>query len=116
MVEMDSEEGFASLARGIPDVDFDFSILPLSFGVNFGPSDDLPQNGMAMAEFVWMGASGTSESFRHASKTKTLLGEPASTSDQAPGENREVCCAQPIFLPILSAGGDNILVSCNGSL
>jgi len=102
--------------------------MPLDFRVNPGPLDDLPQNGMVMAEYVWMGASGTSGGFDMRCKTKTLPRKPASIADlpvwnydgsstgQAPGENSEVLLRPAAIFADPFRRGDNILVLCDAIL
>lgn len=99
--------------------------MPLDFRVNPGPLDDLPQNGMVMAEYVWMGASGTSGGLDMRCKTKTLPRKPASIADlpvwnydgsstgQAPGENSEVLLRPAAIFNDPFRRGDNILVLCD---
>merc|ERR1719274_198831 len=89
---------------------------------------DLPQNGFIMAEYVWLGASGTSGGLDIRSKTKTLEKKPADLSDlpiwnydgsstgQAPGKDSEVMLKPCAIFADPFRRGDNILVLCESVL
>lgn len=90
-----------------------------------GPLADLPQNGKVMAEYIWLGASGTSGGLDIRGKTKTLDKKPSSISElpiwnydgsstgQAPGANSEVLIRPCAIFPDPFRRGDNILVLCD---
>eukprot|EP00930_Biecheleria_cincta_P058050 TRINITY_DN438_c0_g1_i8.p1 TRINITY_DN438_c0_g1~~TRINITY_DN438_c0_g1_i8.p1 ORF type:complete len:402 (+),score=70.76 TRINITY_DN438_c0_g1_i8:115-1320(+) len=85
---------------------------------------DLPQNGKVMAEYVWLGASGTTGGFDIRSKTMTLDKKPTSPSElriwnydgsstgQAPGNDSEVLLKPVAIYKDPFRRGDNVLVLC----
>eukprot|EP00931_Biecheleriopsis_adriatica_P019325 TRINITY_DN131_c1_g1_i1.p1 TRINITY_DN131_c1_g1~~TRINITY_DN131_c1_g1_i1.p1 ORF type:complete len:402 (-),score=82.81 TRINITY_DN131_c1_g1_i1:44-1249(-) len=85
---------------------------------------DLPQNGKVMAEYVWLGASGTTGGFDIRSKTMTLDKKPTDPSElriwnydgsstgQAPGNDSEVLLKPVAIYKDPFRRGDNVLVLC----
>lgn len=85
---------------------------------------DLDQNGKISAEYVWIGASGTSGGFDLRSKTMILDKKPSSVSElrvwnydgsstgQAAGGDSEVYLKPAAIFPDPFRRGDNILVLC----
>jgi len=93
-----------------------------------GPLDDLDQRGKIMAEYVWLGASGTTGGFDLRAKTKTLDFAPSSVDElpiwnydgsstgQAPGANSEVLLKPVAIFPDPFRRDPNILVLCEAIL
>jgi len=89
---------------------------------------DLPQNGKVMAEYVWLGASGTTGGFDIRSKTMTLEKQPTQVSElrvwnydgsstgQAPGSDSEVLLKPVAVYNDPFRRGDNVLVLCEAVL
>jgi len=89
---------------------------------------DLPQNGKVMAEYVWLGASGTTGGFDIRSKTMTLEKKPTKVSElrvwnydgsstgQAPGSDSEVLLKPVAVYNDPFRRGDNVLVLCEAVL
>jgi len=85
---------------------------------------DLPQQGKVMAEYVWLGASGTHGGFDIRSKTMTCDSKPTdvskmriwnydgSSTGQAPGTDSEVLLRPVRLYKDPFRGGDNVLVLC----
>lgn len=92
--------------------------------VNQAMFANLPQGGRVMAEYVWIGASGTTGGFDLRSKTKSLEAKPKDVSElpiwnydgsstgQAPGTDSEVLLKPVAIYPDPFRQGDNILVLC----
>merc|ERR1719413_212487 len=85
---------------------------------------DLPQKGKVMAEYVWLGASGTTGGFDIRSKTMTCESKPTdvanmriwnydgSSTGQAPGDDSEVLLRPVRLYNDPFRGGDNVIVLC----
>eukprot|EP00933_Yihiella_yeosuensis_P071509 TRINITY_DN7970_c0_g4_i2.p1 TRINITY_DN7970_c0_g4~~TRINITY_DN7970_c0_g4_i2.p1 ORF type:complete len:403 (-),score=96.56 TRINITY_DN7970_c0_g4_i2:378-1586(-) len=85
---------------------------------------EIPQRGKVMAEYVWIGASGTTGGFDMRSKTMSLDRRPTdirelrtwnydgSSTGQAPGNDSEVLIKPVAIFPDPFRQGENILVLC----
>jgi len=100
----------------------------MSGSVAFGLFEDLPQQGKVLAEYVWLGNSGTTGGLDIRSKTMVLDAKPTdpaqmriwnydgSSTGQAPGNDSEVLLQPVALFDDPFRRGDNVLVLCEAVL